>query len=170
MNKIEPKKEAAIELVAELLSRHLEVGGVYTSRPDFYFQCEAEEPREYIAGFEIRVKTWWHWSDARVIFDGDNGELMAYSINRYADPPNCEEMTQKEAIATVTKAIQVPSDAVLKSFYHFEYAPQRKLARLEWERFHQELRVDGDYLFVSIHPKTHRIVEFARKWRTLRLT
>jgi len=74
MNKIEPKKEAAIELVAELLSRHLEVGGVYTSRPDFYFQCEAEEPREYIAGFEIRVKTWWHWSDARVTFDGDNGE------------------------------------------------------------------------------------------------
>lgn len=169
MSLSEEMKKSAIDTAMNILSKRLKQGGISTSRPDFYFQCEVEEPRPYSGGFEVRVNTWRHWSDALVEFNADGGQLMKCSVRSYADPPNGEEMSQEEAIVAASKAINIPADAVLKTFYHFNFAPKRKMARLEWERFHQGLRVDGDYLWVTIHPRTLRIVEFARKWRTIRL-
>src|SRR4030042_2892178 len=166
----EDLKSMAVDVLNRILSRRLKRGGVSASQPQTYFQCEAEDPRSFPGGSEVRVHIWGHWSDARVELDAQNGELMAYSIDRYGDPRNDEELTQEEALANVQNAIEIPADAVLKSFYHFEFVPGRKLARLEWERIYQGLRVEGDYLYVSIHPQTLRIVEFARKWRKLRLT
>jgi len=169
MSTPEEMKSSAIERVTEVLSRRLRQGGRSTGQPDLYFQCEADEPQAYPGGFQVRIHTWRHWSDARVAFDADTGEVMAYSILRYADPLNDEEMTREEALAAASEAIQVPDDAVLKTFYHFEYGKNRKLARLEWKRIYQGLRVDGDTLRVTLHPKTHRIVEYFRKWRKLNL-
>lgn len=166
----EDLKSAAVEAVNRLLSRRLERGDLSTSQPETYFQCEAENPKSFIGGSEVRVHIWGHWSDARVEFDAQSGELMVYSIDRYADPPNQEEIKQEKALAAVKKMIEIPSDALLKNFYHFNFSSQHKLARLEWKRIHQGLLVNGDYLYVSIHPKTLRIVEFACKWRKLRLT
>ena len=170
MSSPEEMKKRAIDKATNILLKRLNQGGISTSRPDFYFQCEAEEPRPYPGGFEVRVHTWRHWSDALVEFDADSGQLMKCSIRSYADPPNDEEITQEEALDAASKAINIPADAVFKAFYHFDFASGRKLARLEWERFQQGFKVDGDYLWVTIHPKTYRIVEFSRKWRTLRLT
>ena len=170
MSMPEQFKKAAVETVTRILSDRLKLAGISTTRPDFYFQCEANELREFPGGVEVRVKTWFHWSEAIVELDGNTGELMAYSIDRYAEPSNDQEMTQEEALAVASRKIELPDDAVLRSFNHFIFAPNCKLARLEWERFHQGLRVDGDYLFVTIHPQTHRIVMVDRKWRTLHLT
>jgi len=169
MSSSEEMKKSAIDKATELLSTRLKQGGISTSRPDFYFQCEAEEPRAYAGGFEVRVHTWRHWSDALVEFDADSGQLMKCSIRSYADPPNDQEMVQEEALEVANRAIEIPAEAVFRAFYHFNFTPNCKLARLEWERFYKGLRVVGDYLWVSIHPATHRIVEYARKWRTLRL-
>lgn len=162
-------KLKAAEVVNRLLSRRLKRGGMSTSQPETYFQCDAEDPRFFLGGSEVRVHIWGHWSDARVEFDAQSGEPMAFSIDRYADPPNQEEISQEKALAAVKKMIEIPSDAVLKNFYHFNFTSQHKLARLEWKRYHRGLRVDGDYLYVSVHPKTFRIVEYARKWRKLGL-
>jgi len=167
---VDQMKESAVNTVRELLSKRLKSGGISTTRPDFYFQCEAIEPRSHSEGFEVRVKTWRFWSKATVQLNADTGDLMAYSIDRYSDPSNDKEMTREEALRVAAKKIEIPADATLRSFYHFNFAPNCKLARLEWERIYQGLRVEGDYLYVSIHPKTLRIVEFARKWRVLKLT
>ena len=169
MREIDPFKQKAVDTVNQLLSNRLKSMGISTVRPDFYFQCEATEPREFSGGFEVRVKTWRHWSKAMVELNAETGELMGYSIDGYSYPPIDQEMTKEEALAIATKKIEIPGDAVLNNFYHFNYAPQCKLARLEWDRIYQGLRVDGDYLYVSIHPKTLRIVEYARKWRRLNL-
>lgn len=162
-------KSSAVNEVTNILLRRLERGGISTSRSEFYFQCKAEEPQTYPGGYQVRVQTWRHWSDARVEINADSGELMSWSIVRYSDPSNDREISQEEALLMAAKAVLIPADAVLQRFYHFNYAPKHKLARLEWERFYNGLRVDGDYLWVSIHPGTHHIVEFARKWRKLRL-
>jgi hypothetical protein len=166
----EDMKATAVDFVNQLLTRRLKGGGISTSRPETYFQCEAEEPRAFPGGSEVRVRMWHHWSDARCELDADSGQLMAYSIDRFADPPNDSEMTKEEVFQATAEAIEIPADAVLKNFYHFEFASKRKLARLEWERIYKGLRVEGDYLYVSIHPKTLHIVEYARKWRVLKLT
>jgi hypothetical protein len=169
MSPSDQMKSSAVNEVTNMLLRRLERGGISTSRPEFYFQCKGEEPQTYPGGSQVRVQTWRHWSDARVEINVDSGKLMSWSIVRYSDPANDREISQEEALLTAGKAVLIPADAVLQRFYHFNYAPKHKLARLEWERFYNGLRVDGDYLWVSIHPGTHRIVEFARKWRKLRL-
>ena len=163
-------KETAEGFVAKLFSHRLEAGGIVPDAPELYFQCQADEPQAYPGGFQVRVHTWRHWSDARVFLDSDSGEMMGFSIDRYADPPNEDEMTQEDALAAFSKTTEIPVDAVLKTFYHFDFLTKHKLARLEWKRIYQGLRVDGDTLRVTLHPKTHRIVEYFRKWRKIRLT
>ena len=104
-----------------------------------------------------------------VEFDAEDGQPMRWTIDRYADPPNDAELTQEQAVEIVRQAVEIPPGAELKSFAHFEYAPKRKVTRLEWRHLHDGLRVDGDYMWILLHPQTKRIIEWARKWRTIRL-
>jgi hypothetical protein len=161
----EEMKQAAVDLANEILSRRLKRGGIQPTRPEFYFQCEPGEHREYEGGNEVRVKVWRHWSDAFVSFDGDKKQLLGCAINRYSDPPSEKEISKAEALAAVVKTMELPPDAVLESFYHYEYAPGRKVARLSWEHVHEGLRVDGDVFWVVLHPATLEIIEYFRKWR-----
>ena len=162
----EQMKQAAADVVAKMLTGRLERAGVFTSRPELCFQCEGDRIGQNAGGAaEVRVKTWRHWSDARVNFDADDGKLLGYSIDRWADPPSEAEMSREDALQAAREAIEIPPDAVLQSFYHVQYAPRRKAARLRWTHVHQGLRVDGDVLWIIVHPETGRVIEYFCKWR-----
>ncbi len=159
----------AAERVQALLAGRLQRGGISTSRPEWYAQAEAQEPQAYPGGWQVRVHTWRHWSDAWVHFDADSGEMLYRALDRLAEPPTEAEMTQADALEATARQIHIPKDARLKSFWHEWFAEGCRVARLEWEHWYQELRVDGDYLWVQIHPQTQRVVAFARKWRFVSL-
>lgn len=160
---------AAVALVKTLLAQRLVRGRIATTRPDFYFACEPGEARARPGGTEVRVRTWRHWSEARVYHDAATGEEMGWTIHRHADPPTRGEMSRETALAAAAAAIDIPPDAVVESFYHFDYTPRHRAARLEWRHVHDGLRVHGDWLHVVLHPATGRVIEHFRKWRQVRL-
>jgi hypothetical protein len=162
-------KAAAAAFVFGLLERRLRVGGVRVQEPGSQFQCEPEDPRPFPGGTQVRVKTWRHWSDALIKLNADTGDLFGYSMDRFTDPPSHHEISEDEALAAAAKVVRIPTDAVLDKFEHTEPAPGRKMVLLEWRRVVNGLRVDGDYLRIVMHPETHRISEFDRKWREIRL-
>jgi hypothetical protein len=161
---------AAMELVHKLLTRRLSRSGVSTSRPDFYFQCQADAPRAYPGGIQVRIRIWRHWSDAWVQLEADQGALMGWRIDRYADPPTDTEMTQEDIQALAQTAIEIPHGAEVESFSHYDFAPGWRVTRIQWRHMHDGLRVEGDYLWVVIHPQTKRIIEWACKWRAVRVS
>ena len=162
-------KSAATDLVSDILSRRLRRGGIVTSHPEHFFRCVPLEPEPFPEGFQVRVNTWRQWSDATVEYDADTGELMGWTIFRHADPAHDSELTREKALEIAAKEIPIPDGAEVESFYHYDFAPRRRVARIEWRHMHQGLRVEGDYLWVLIHPQTHRIIELKRKWRAPRL-
>ena len=160
--------ERARRRAEQLFESRRRRAGIGTTHPEWYAQCEAAEPEEYPGGWQVRVRTWRHWSDATVHFDADTGELMHRCVDRLSDPPTDAEMTKEEALRAAGELIPIPRDAELVLFAHEEFAEGgRRVARLEWVHVHRGLRVDGDYLWVQIHPETHRVVAFGRKWRTV---
>ncbi len=149
----EDLRRRAAERVEKLLAGRLLRGGLRTSRPEWYYQVEAAEPQAYPAprpgeldGWQVQVHTWRHWSDARVHIDADTGEIMHRCVDRLAAPPTDAELEREEALRIAATVIQIPADARLKSFWHEYFADEHRVARLEWEHFHKDLRVDGDYL------------------------
>lgn len=167
MNASEKLSKEAGERARQMLAERLKRGGISTSRPEWYFECEPQRPQQYRGGSQVRVHTWRHWSDADVHYDADTGELMHRCVDRLADPPTDAELTKEEALRLAAGLITIPPDAELHSFGHEEFAEGRKAARLDWIHVHQGMRVDGDYLWVVIHPETHRLIAFGRKWRTV---
>jgi len=163
----EDLSKSAVGRAEQMLAGRLERNGISTSRPEWYFQCEAGEPEPFPGGWQVRVRTWRHWSDATVHFDAEGGDVLHRCVDRLSDPPAGAEMTKEDALRIAASVIDIPSDARLASFRHEEFAEGRRVARLDWQRFRGELRVDGDYLWVLIHPQTHRLVAFGRKWRPL---
>lgn len=157
--------DAATEVVQRLLRARLVRGGVCTSRPDWFYQCEAGPAEACAGGTQVRVRTWRHWSEAHVQFDGDTGEVLHRRIDRLADPPATEALTQADALAAAQAAVAVPRDARLTVFRHEPFAPGRNMVRLEWEHVHEGLRVDGDCLHVLLHPQTRRVVALTKRWR-----
>lgn len=172
----EQHQQTARRFVEDLLKRRLENGGISTARPDLYFQCAEERARHFPAtrvlqaDTEVRVKTWRQWSDAQVTFDEATGELVGWKVTRFADPPNQDAMTQDDAVDAVVAAVQIPQGAEITSFSHYEYAPERHVARIEWQHMHRGLRVDGDYMWAVVHPQTRRVIEFSRHWHEPKLT
>jgi hypothetical protein len=162
-------KEKAAELVKKLLARRLENAGMRTSRPDNLVQCEAADPQAYPGGTEVKVNIWRQWSEASVKLDWDTGEFLGYSVNRYSDPPARAELTREQALTLAAGALNIPEGAVLATFRQYEYAPQYGVVELMWNRVHQGMKVDGDYMRVVLHPITGRIVEMERFWREIRL-
>ncbi len=162
-------KDKALELVRKLLARRLELAGVRASNPDLLFQIEASEAEPYPGGGQVRVRTWRQWSEAHVKLDGETGELLGYSIDRWADPVTQAEMTQEQALALAGQKVKIPAEARLTSFRQFDYAPQRKMAELRWEHYYQDLRVDGDYIRIVLHPTTGNVVKLEWFWRTVQL-
>jgi hypothetical protein len=159
----------ARERVERLLRGRLTRGVISTTRPARFFAAEPGPPQELPGGWQVRVKTWRHWSDARVHLDADDGSVLYRSIERLSDPP-CEdtELSQSEAEEIVRRELPVPATARVRSFWHETFAEQRHVARIEWEHWHKDVRVDGDYLFALIHPQTKRIVAYGMKWRPVR--
>lgn len=158
-------KDRALERAKQLLGDRLKRGGISTTRPDWYFQCEAGEPQVYPGGWQVRVRTWRHWSDADVHFDAETGVVTYRCVDRLSDPPADQELTEAEALAIAKGAISIPPEAVVHSFRHEQFAEGRKVARLDWVHMHGDLRVDGDYFWVMIHPQTRKLVAYGRKWR-----
>jgi hypothetical protein len=161
-------QKLAVERVRRLLAGRLQRGGIRTSRPEWYFQSESGKPESYAGGWQVRLRTWRHWSDARIHLDADSGEVLYRCIDRFAEPPTDAELTQNEAERIAATLIPIPPDARVRLFSHEQFADGHKVARLEWDHFHRDLRVDGDYLWVQIQPQSHRLVAFGRKWRDLR--
>lgn len=152
------------------LERRLKRAGISTSRPGFFFRTRAGGVEEYEDGYQVRVQTWKHWSDAMVTLDAANGEILADVIDRFSAPPAQTELTQEDALNIAAKFMNIPADAQFEKFDHFEFAPGHKLAKLEWVHTTQELPVAGDYLEITIHPETRQIVSHDKKWRSVRLT
>lgn len=157
----------AAERVAALLAGRLQRARIKTSRPDWYFQTQAQEPQAYAEGWQVRVRTWRHWSDARVHLDADSGAVMHRCVDRLAGPPTEKEMSEPEALSVAAQVITIPPGARLASLRHEYFADGHKVVRLEWQHYHHGLRVDGDYLWIMVHPATHKLVAFGRKWRTV---
>lgn len=162
-------KHAAREQAHALLTRRLERAGIPTSRPEGYFQTEAAEPEPCSGGHQVRVHTFKHWSNALLQFEEDREEPLGWVVDRYADPPTNRELSEGEALRLAAATTEIPEDAVPATVRQAEFAPRRTLTRIEFRRTHQGLRVDGDFLRLSLHPDTHRRVEVQRKWRRLRL-
>jgi hypothetical protein len=162
-------KEQAVELVRKLLARRLARAGISSSNPAALIQCEADKPQPYPGGWQVPVHTWRQWSEARIKLDADSGEFIGYAVDRYADPVTRTELTREQAEALARGVVALPEDAELDHFQHVEWAPSRRLVELEWRHMHRGLRVDGDRILVVLHPDTHRIVEFERYWRVVRL-
>ncbi|MFO0837823.1 MAG: hypothetical protein U1D55_04805 [Phycisphaerae bacterium] len=163
--KSDPLQRKAAERVRRLLAGRLRRGGISTSRPEWFYECEATPSQAYPGGVQVRVRTWRHWSDASVWFDGLSGEVLRRCIDRLSDPPTSNEMSRQDAERVAAAAVTIPRGARLRLFGHEEFAPRRLLAKLEWEHVHNGTRLEGDYLRVLIHPETKRIVSIARKWR-----
>ena len=162
-------REKAAERVRRLLIGRLQRGGIPTSKPERFLEIEPAEPEHYPAGWQVRVKTWRHWSDARIHVDADSGETMFRRVDRLAEPPTDGRLTQEQALKIAARLIEIPRDARLKLFAHETFAEGGySVARLEWDHYFKDLRVDGDYLWVQIHPTTHRLVAFGRKWRQVK--
>jgi hypothetical protein len=169
MSTPDAQEQAAVDLVRKLLHRRLERSGVLTDRPEAYVQCEAAPRQGWPGGTQVRVNVWRSWSRARVDFDADTGELLGRSIVRYSDPPSEEDMTQAEAVAAAGRAVKIPPDAELKSCYSVPLGPRRRAIRLEWRHIHRGMPVDGDCLWVLLHPETRRLIEYFRRWRQVDL-
>ena len=169
MNPADPRRKEAAERVERILTGRLKRAGQSVSNARELFSCQADEPQPYKTGSQVRVHISRHWSDARVKLDGDTGDMLGYSVDRYSDPPTRTELTGEQALALAASLISIPPDAVLDSFQHVEWAPRRWLVEIQWKRIHQGLRVDGDSIRVVIHPDTRRLVELEWFWRTLRL-
>lgn len=162
-------QKPALERVRRLLTGRLQRGNIRTSRPEWYFQAEADKPEAYSGGWQVRVRTWRHWSDARVHLDADSGEVMYRCVDRLAAPPTAAELDQDDALRIAAGLITIPRDARLRLFTHEQFADGHKVAKLDWDHYVNNVRVDGDYLWVMIQPQTHRLVAFGRKWRAAAL-
>ncbi|NLX21197.1 MAG: hypothetical protein GXY55_05925 [Phycisphaerae bacterium] len=161
--------EKAEDLVVRMLKARLVRGGISTTRPEWYFQVERTDPQPQPAGWQVRVRTWRHWSDARVHLDADGGEVMHRCVDRLAEPPTDARLSQEEALRAAAGAMEIPRDARLSGFGHEPFADGGyQVARLEWEHYIKDVRVDGDYLWVQIHPITRRLVAYGLKWRKLK--
>ena len=163
-------REMSVREATACLERRLKRAGISTSRPEFFFRTRAGGVEEYNGGYQVRVQTWKHWSDAIVTLDAANGEILADVIDRFSAPPAQMELAQEDALNIVAGFMDIPADAQFEKFDHFEFAPSHKLARLEWVHTVQELPVAGDYLEITIHPESRRIVSHDKKWRSIRLT
>lgn len=169
MNTPENLGTEAAERVRTLLLRRLDSAGFRTNRPDAYFDVSVNPAQRSPDGWQVRVRTWKHWSDARVEFDANDGARLLIGIDRLCEPASQRRLTQDEAMHLAAKLVTIPSDARLLSFRHEPYAPHHIVARLEWEHWHHDLRVDGDYLWMQIHPETGTLVASGCKWRRVNL-
>ena len=168
MSTAEELSERACKRAEGLFKGRLQRGGLGADDPEWYVQCEAGQPQECPGGSQVRVQTWRHWSDATVHADAETGEILHRCVDRLADPPTDKKMTQEEALQVADEQLTIPPGAELVSFRHEDFADGgRRVARLEWAHFRWGLRVDGDYLWVMIHPETRRVVALGRKWRKM---
>lgn len=160
--------ETARQRVEQLFAGRRGRARLHASTPEWYTQAEPNEPQAFPGGYQVRVRTWRHWSDAYVHLDAEDGGVLHVSVDRLSAPPTDVELTEAEALAIAARLIDIPADAELVSFRHEEFADGgHRVARLDWRHMHRGLRVDGDYLWVAIHPTTQRLVAMSRKWRTL---
>jgi hypothetical protein len=107
--------------------------------------------------------------DARVHLDAESGEVMHRCVDRLAEPPTDARLSQEEALRAAAGAMEIPRDARLSGFGHEPFADGGyQVARLEWEHYIKDVRVDGDYLWMQIHPITRRLVAYGLKWRKLK--
>ena len=170
MKSADKMQQTAVDLISRVLTRRLAALRVSTSRPDFYIQCEPGPVTAYPGGFQVHVKNWRRWSTAQVSFDGDSGELLGYAIARYAEPQTEQTISREEALEAVRVAgIEVPEGAVLETFRQVNYTKKCRVAQLQWRHVHQQLPVHGDFLVVSVHPETRRVIEYFRRWRQVRI-
>lgn len=164
------QQESAVARVRRLLAGRLRRRGVVTSRPEWYFQCEASDPEPYAAGeTQVRVRTWRHWSDAALHIDADGGDTLYCRVDRHAYPKSNVELSPEEAVTAVREQTSIPRDAHLADFRQEAIAAEHKLTYVEWVHVHRGLRVESDGLKVHLHPQTRRIVELRRRWRRVRL-
>jgi len=170
-NPIEPPNlsERAGAYVDEMFKRRLIRSKIATKRPELYFMVEPQRVERLPVGFQVRVKTWRYWSECRATLQADTGEVMGWGIDEYAEPANEVEITEEAALVFVSGQVEVPADAELKTFHHFDFAARHRVAVLEWDHVHQNMRVDGDSMRVVLHPQTGKIIEYFLKWRAVRL-
>jgi hypothetical protein len=167
MKSNEDMSERAREIVSGILKRRMTLGGYPVVATDPYFMCEPQQPRSYEGGSEVRIRTWRYSSDAYLTFEQASGLPAGWSIPGFARPETGRELTETKAVDIVRKQVEIPPDAVLESFEPIEYSEKTRVSRLRWGRVHLDLPVHGDFITAVIHPETHRIIEYFRRWRSL---
>ncbi|MGE0554860.1 MAG: hypothetical protein AB7R55_15630 [Gemmatimonadales bacterium] len=157
-------------LVRDLLRRRLVAAAIDPEPLERFVECRGGAPKPVRDGSEVAVATWRHWSDVEERSSGADGELAGWRIQRLVDPPSDATLTDELAVAAAALAIELPGDARLAQVTHLTVAPGRRLARVEWHRYHDGIRVAGDQLVVYVHPETRQAVQCLRRWRALRLS
>ena len=158
-------KSDALDAARKTLTGRLRRAQIRAPQPEHFFHVEAGEPRPWSGGTEVRVKVWRHYSDAMVKLDDDSGEVVGFSVIKFADPPTQTELSREQAEALLAQILKLPAGAVLATYRTMEFSPGRRLPELEYAHFHNGILVDGDFFRVVFHPDTRRIVEYDRKWR-----
>lgn len=157
-------------LVRDLLRRRLVAAAVDPEPLERFVECRGGAPKPIRGWSEVVVATWRHWSDVEERSAGGDGELAGWRIQRLADPPSDATLADELAVAAAALAVELPGDARLAQVTHLTVAPGRRLARVEWHRYHEGIRVAGDQLIVYVHPETRQVVQCLRRWRALRLS
>ena len=158
----------ALAFVRGLFRHRLAAARIGPEPLERFCHCEGEPPARTKDGIEVRVRTWRHWSDLRVISGVETG-LEGWSIPRLADPPTQSTLSDEAAVAAARTGVDIPADAEVAHVSHLEIAPGCRVARVEWRRVHQGIVVADDQLVVMIHPGTKQVLDFFKRWRKLRL-
>lgn len=157
--------QTALQRVQRLLAGRVRRAGAAPGPADWYFQCEATPPTPYPGGWQVRVRTWRHWSDVAVDFDAESGQRMVRCVDRLAEPATDKRLSPEEAERAVSEHWPIPAGARFAGITHEEFASGIVLTRAEWRHWHDQLRVEGDFLRAWIHPETRALVAVRQKWR-----
>ena len=109
-------KAAAAAAAKGLLVNRLGRAGITPEEAGDYFQLEPGEPEAFAGGRQVRVRTWRFWSDATATLDGDTGQVLAWSIDRRAEPPTDYELEQEQALAIAPATDRHPGRGGVKDF------------------------------------------------------
>lgn len=159
----------AEDFVRELFRRRLAGAGMAAEAVERFVQCEAGQPAAWSGGREVAVRTWRYWSELVVYSDGPTGWVEGWRIPGLADVPTEKPLSDEAAVAAARTAVDLPEGAELAHVTRVPWNGQL-LARVEWHRVHEGIRVAGDEVVVTIHPGTRQAVEYFRRWRTLRIS
>jgi hypothetical protein len=157
----------AEQWVSGTFAARLRRGGISTSRNDWYSAVAAEAPDPGPDGMRVRVRTFRHWSDARIAFDGATGEVLSDTVDRLAMPVDgATGLGADAALAAASRELAIPPDAHMEGMQMEERAEGAPTWVARWSHVRDGIMVEGDWIEAEIQPQTGKLVGFQRFWRS----